>query len=236
MYLPAFSYLGPIPLGTVLLLAALAAGLLLASRLDRTQKVTELLWSMLIGGALGDKAVYIFSDLPYYMHHLSHLLFTPMSAWGIGGMIIGALIGLIWVYWRYRRQWHLSDIDTLAMTVAAMLLIRAPGQNLVGIPAPNWPRAIAVSLDGTLVFPSYALWAVLLVLVLIGGGILYRHWRLLWPGATAGAVMLGIAIAWLATSLTLPTHGVPFTLGQWLALAAAVAGFRLMTPATNCEN
>lgn len=236
MYLPAFSYLGPIPLGTVMLLAALAGGLLLASRLDRTQKIAELLWTMLIGGALGDKAVYIISDPPYYMHHLNHLLFTPMSAWGIGGMITGAMIGLAWVYWRYRLLWHLSDIDTLALTVAVMLLIRAPGQNLLGIPIPNWPRTIAVSLAGTLVFPSYALWALLLAVVSIVGGISYRHWRLSWPGATAGAVTLGMAIAWLIVSLTLPTHGVPFTVGQWVALAAAAAGFRLMTPATNREN
>ncbi|PSR32252.1 MAG: hypothetical protein C7B46_15210 [Sulfobacillus benefaciens] len=127
-------------------------------------------------------------------------------------------------------------MDTLAMTVLVMLLIRAPGQNLIGIPVPSWPRTIVVSLDGTLVFPSYALWTILLAVASIGGGNLYRHWRLSWPGASAGAIMLSIAIAWFATSLTLPTHGTPFTVGQWLALAAAVAGFRLMTPATHHRN
>ncbi len=230
MYVPAYAYVGPFPLSTILLVVSLMAALAAASRLDPSQRVVELLGAIIIGAVFGDKAIYIASDPGYYIQQPSHLIFTPISTWGVMGLVIGGLIGLGWAYRNHRGQWSRGDLDIVGLALVIMLVIRGPGQNLLGVKIPSLLATLAVKSGAAAQFPSYALWTLMLLVVGGIGVLLYRRFHQSHPGVTAGLLTLGIALAWLVTSLTLPQPTVPFTVAQWVALIGAAVGFRLSTP------
>jgi phosphoglycerol transferase MdoB-like AlkP superfamily enzyme len=78
-------------------------------------------------------------------------------------------------------------------------------------------------------FATYLLWFLMMSALSI---ILWRvrRSRNAAPGQLSGLFLLSVAIATVLASLTTATRGHPFSFLQWLSLALAIVGYRLLMP------
>ncbi|WP_020374028.1 prolipoprotein diacylglyceryl transferase family protein [Sulfobacillus thermosulfidooxidans] len=226
MYIPAQIFIGPLPLFNVLMVLGIALASLLLSRHHAPERVQDIFWAIIVGAILGDKGIYIVTDLHYYLEDPAHLIFTPESSLGLWGLGIGAVIGAVIVITRHLSEWNRHDLDALALALAPALTLWSLGFNWIGLPSQMPLFSIHKQhLDRFATFFFFFLLMSMITVTVTLFARRFSHAR----GQVAGLFALLTAISLVAAQLTAPRPEFTLSALDWLSIILGLGGYRLMT-------
>ncbi|WP_053957797.1 prolipoprotein diacylglyceryl transferase family protein [Sulfobacillus thermosulfidooxidans] len=227
MYLPSQIFIGPLPLFNVLMVLSIALASFLLSRYQAPDRVQDIFWAILVGAILGDKGIYIVTDLHYYLEDPAHLIFTPESSLGLWGLGIGAVIGTVIVIFRHHSEWTRHDMDVMALAASPALTLWSLGFNWIGLPSKI--PLLSIHKQHLDRFATFFFFFLLMGIITVIITIFHRRFSNT-HGQVAGLFLLLTAISLVAAQLTAPRPEFTLSTLDWLAIISAVAGYRFMTP------